>query len=228
MPTRQDNFSHPMPPPPDAPHPFSLTAPDIPRLQSSLSTLQSLVDFYENERTWIYRQRVSVDDPPVLPVISPDIYTDEDPYSSQEMEIKAEPVEIPLTGTSRTHSIHFKPSETRWRRRKPDLKLKLHKLPPLQRIQNGAVRRNADPQSSSSEEGLSSYTECLPGIETLVRAANEDAHLLDIFEEMLEARLQSCQRIDRLVRDARQKSVSTIPSLRYVTRTSMVPPFSLY
>ncbi|KAK7470500.1 hypothetical protein VKT23_001926 [Stygiomarasmius scandens] len=213
MPSRQNQFSHPMPPP--IAHFQSSISSSSPELQSTLTTLQSLVAFYEDERAWIYSQRITADDPPALPIISPDIYIENLPSSSRlssQAEIKEEPSDILIPNSSNAHFSRSESPETRWGKRKPDLKLKLHKLPPLLRTHSGSARRKIDARTYKEERDSS--VDSLPDIETLVRAANKDAHLLDIFEEMMEARLKSCQRIDRLVRDARRKSVSAIPGLR--------------
>ncbi|KAF5344120.1 hypothetical protein D9758_008824 [Tetrapyrgos nigripes] len=177
-----NQFSHPMPPH-RSPHSpklafelrddipvasSSFTTPDRPQLHSTLTTLRSLVSLYEDQRSWVYRQRTSLDDS--LP--SPDdISQDPDPLlPDQDVQVKTEPLDHPVPTVSKT-------------------------------------RATTSFTTQKSESTL--LQQCiLPGIETLTQAGiNKDAHILDIFEEMMEARLESCHRIDRLVRNAKKRSM---------------------
>jgi len=140
-----------MTPPYPAP-PFSPTSPNRENgsLQSTINLLDSLVDFYQEERGWVDRVRTN------LAHVSRD-----DPADDQK-----------TTGSLSSQLSDQQGS--RWSYRKNEFGLRLDGLP-----------------SKVNECGL-----------------QQKEHILELFDKMIETRMESCQRVNELLRraaDTRQR-----------------------
>lgn len=170
----------------------STTLPTPPRsptihepTQSAVNLLDSLQAFYQQERHWVHHTRASlelaltkgIDAPPPAQVAA------SSPPSSAASSPDTNSIS---SGASDAPSIKEEPDtpppvdviatarKTLWMRRKAGMKLKLNGLAP-------APRRRRPHRAPPSEPG---------------------ARLLEMFSELVDARMESCQRISRLVRDS--------------------------
>ncbi|KAF9028441.1 hypothetical protein BDZ89DRAFT_766330 [Hymenopellis radicata] len=138
----------------------------VPVLRPSVNNLDSLVTFYQQERMWVYRTRVELQD-----VEDEDEHSPPLPNSPPSPSISHEP---PIRPSRRSSS------PTRWTRRKKGLKL----------------------NSSSSRRSL----------QTSMDAAHNPAiRVLDMYESIMQSRMESCERINRLIRNANRTHVSRVP-----------------
>ncbi|PCH41225.1 hypothetical protein WOLCODRAFT_16967 [Wolfiporia cocos MD-104 SS10] len=186
------------------------TPPHSPRAQEpphgAVVLLDSLTAFYQQERYWIHHTRASLEVAlakgsdsraiAYLPASSPaeSASSSSAPSPQSDTMSAASPASTstppaddaislativktePDTVPSEQASVALKRS-TRWNRRKNAMKLKLDGIAP-----HSSSRRRRPLRAPPSEPG---------------------ARLLEMFSELVDARMESCQRVSRLVRDAR-------------------------
>jgi hypothetical protein len=146
-------------------------------IDSTLHLLESLIAFYHQERMWVYRTRASLE--LVLeaaPSGGSDTYT-----SAAESDLTTEEdgstIATPALGGIKAELTP--PSgarDTLWMRRKKSFKLKLQ----------GISTRGKPRHTTSGHE-----VPLTPGVQ-----------ILELFENMMQARMESCERVTKLVKDA--------------------------
>jgi hypothetical protein len=188
------NYPHAMPTPPFSPE-IDATPPhmDSP-LKSTINLLDSLVAFYQQERMWVYRTRASLEeafqDPPSS-TGSTSGQPGDTAFTLPSPSSLAPPVEVE-SALAKTEppsgSPHTSPTQppTRWLRRKKGFKLKLDGIGPRNKRTLSSQPGNQTDQYHSPDA---------PNSQSGVR-------ILEMFENMMEARMESCQRVNRLVRKA--------------------------
>lgn len=168
--------------------------------------LDSLTTFYQQERYWIHHTRAALEvaiakgsdaraityaaqSPPgssgaSTSGLSPDSVSSPSASSTSSMDepsatsalpaVKTEPDMLPDAMTLSEQSAALQKRVTRWNRRKNMMKLKLDGI-------SATVSRRRRPHRAPVSE---------PG-----------ARLLEMFSELVDARMESCQRVSRLVRE---------------------------
>ncbi|KAJ3921524.1 hypothetical protein F5877DRAFT_64854 [Lentinula edodes] len=167
-----------------------------PTLGNSLGTLTTLFEFYHYERRWIHQQRNSLQDDPGL-----------DPVSRVQ--------ESSSTDEKSSFSLSLSSGESSKLKSRASSTLRFSRWPWSDRI-----RGPFEPESGTGanpHRGLSDPRLILPpagrrtgssaddtgySLAVSQTESSPDIVILDLFENMMEARLESCQRIDKLVRRA--------------------------
>ncbi|KAJ3802021.1 hypothetical protein GGU11DRAFT_766992 [Lentinula aff. detonsa] len=165
-----------------------------PSLGSSLGTLTTLFEFYQFERRWIHQQRSSLQDDPGLDPVCRESYEPSDvdensASSSSSSPSSGEPSKIALKAEPKETCISDPPKS------RASNTLRFSRWPWSSRMRDPFELKPVGHRTGFST-GVSS---------SLVISETEspsDMAILDSFENMMEARLESCQRIDRLVRRA--------------------------
>ncbi|KAJ3716311.1 hypothetical protein DFJ43DRAFT_1043336 [Lentinula guzmanii] len=184
-----------------------------PSLGSSLGTLTTLFEFYQFERRWIHQQRSTLqDDPGVDPVCresyEPSDVDEHSASSSSSSPSSGEPSKIALKAEPKETCISDPPKS------RASNTLRFSRWPWSSRMRDPFELKPG--ARSSQHPGFNEPRLILPPvghrtgfstgvISSLVISETEspsDIAILDSFENMMEARLESCQRIDRLVRRA--------------------------
>lgn len=147
-------------------------------LKSTINLLDALVNFYQHERMWVYRTRATLEnafqDSPMSDAQDTLPSPTSDSESLPEGESENEPSDD-LPSSSPT-----KPN-MRWLHRKRGFKLKLEGV--------GRRRRASTLKSLNMD---APHQKNIPQRE----------QILEMFEKIMEARMESCQRVNRLVRNA--------------------------
>jgi hypothetical protein len=148
-------------------------------LKSTINLLDALVVFYQHERMWVYRTRAALEnafqDSP-----SSDFEAGQDTLPSPQSES-----DLPLDSENEPSDDAPSASPTkpnsRWLHRKRGFKLKL----------NG-VGRHRQATTLKPLNLNATQQEIIPQRE----------QILEMFEKIMEARMESCQRLNKLVRNA--------------------------
>ncbi|KAI0796620.1 hypothetical protein C8Q75DRAFT_202428 [Abortiporus biennis] len=149
---------------------------------SAVNLLDSLQTFYQQERYWVHNTRASlelalakgIDAPPLAAAAaSPSSSVTSSPDSGSINSGVSDPVSIKTEPTTPPPMDPIAARQSLYMRRKAGMKLKLDSLAPLH-------RRRRPLRASPSEPS---------------------ARLLEMFSELVDARMESCERISRLVRD---------------------------
>lgn len=189
---------------------------ESPPLGHSLGMLDALFEFYHYERRWILQQRkVGLDDPDLSS--GPESGEQNVPSSStllsKDENIKSEPSEISLpciadSSKSRLSSATLSFSRWPW------------SSPRSFERGLGEPRLIASPAGQRLQENDSvvKFGEVL---------GSGGVPILDMFENMMEARLESCQRIDKLIRRAHRKADIDYGAVSRSTGRGMVRILSL-
>lgn len=169
---------HALPTPPFSP-PQTLT--DAP-VDTSVVLLNSLVSFYQQESLWVHRTRAALE--LALTAKGRDSIT----AAATAKALSSSDSSASLTDDSDVQSIKAEPTspppsvgkvhpKSRWMQRKQSFKLRLEGIGPqsLHR-RNRRMRRDA--------------------------TAEAGTRLLELFGQLMEARMESCHRVNRLVREA--------------------------
>ncbi len=178
---RSPSPSNALPTPPQSP-----TSQDI--AHSAVTLLDSLETFYQQERYWVHHTRAALELALTKGIDAPAAVDAPSPSSSQgalspasstlsDTTLVDAPIvkKEPETAPSPPLSLSLsRPPSTRWMRRKNNMRLKLDSL--------SLQSRKRRPMHASPTE---------PG-----------ARLLEMFSELMDARMESCQRVQRMVRSA--------------------------
>ncbi|TFK55907.1 hypothetical protein OE88DRAFT_1652430 [Heliocybe sulcata] len=175
-----------LPTPPHSP-------PPIDHMSTAIHLLDSLQAFYHRERTWVLHTRAEIEEKLIE---GPDARTISDPasitsepssaYSSAESYGSNESTPPQVTSVDVVKAEPFdaqlptdeqRRRNSRWTKRKNGFKLKLNGIGPKSRRRFVKAER---------DRGMSE-----PG-----------AQLLEMFGDLVDARMESCQRITRLIRSA--------------------------
>lgn len=168
------------------------------RLDHSLRMLDTLLEFYHHERKWIYEQRTSLQDNLDLdsgPELDEKNVPSSSKASSSGKRLKSDPPEIShpcITdcSQSRLSSSTLRLSQSPWRAElKPIIR-------PVQRGL-GQPRLIVPPMGHRLQDSAENI-------------CSSPANVLDMFESMMQARLESCYRIDTIIRRARVTSTMTL------------------
>jgi hypothetical protein len=160
--------------------PFSPNSPQLPPLdakyplRSTIELLDSLVTFYQRERMWVCRTRAVMEE----------AFDGPQPLESCTPQESALPSPSPSTPESDTQdikpplvSLRPKQPPSRWVCRKQGFNLMLEGISKPRRLHR-TQRQLQSPDLLAKE------------------------HILHLFEKMMEDRMESCQRVNRLVRSA--------------------------
>lgn len=149
--------------------------------KATVNLLDSLTAFYQQERYWIHHTRASLELALAKGVDAPSTQSlSTTPSSSVASSPDSDAVSsgVPAVKLEPPPPASLSDSPTQrkalWMRRKAGMKLKLENLAPQH-------RRRRPHRAPPSEPG---------------------ARLLELFSELVDARMESCQRISRLVRDS--------------------------
>ncbi|KAF9451653.1 hypothetical protein P691DRAFT_807266 [Macrolepiota fuliginosa MF-IS2] len=188
-------YPNSMPTPPFSPNNQQLPPHDTDNpLKSTINLLDSLVAFYQHERMWVYRTRAVLEQAfDELPTITPSGHNPDSPQenplpsppesssSSPSESTSASVLDTDNAGDVKSPRPRQLPS--RWMRRKRGFKLKLEGIAKPRRSPKPLQR---DQQDQDAKE-----------------------HILQLFEKMMEDRMESCQRVNKLVRTANRAYLNT-------------------
>jgi len=173
-----DNDNASLPTPPSTPPPLSHP------INSAISVVDSLLAFYHQERMWVYRTRASLElvleaapsagsDSTLVSMSEGTVLEEEDYDDEDEGSVSA----IAHTRGSAKAELLTPGSAatTLWMRRKKSFKLKLKGI-----SMRGTKRRTTTGQIAPQTPGV---------------------QMLELFENMMEARMESCERISRMMKD---------------------------
>lgn len=150
---------------------------------SAVSLLESLEAFYQQERYWVHHTRAAlelaltkgIDAPPAANAPSPSTSQGTlSPASSTMSDATAVDVPIVKMEPDAAPPSLSRSHPSRWGRRKNMMRLKLDGLSPQQ-------RKRRPLRAPPTEPG---------------------ARILEMFSELMDARMESCQRVQRMVRNA--------------------------
>ncbi|KAF4602098.1 hypothetical protein EYR40_005300 [Pleurotus pulmonarius] len=183
------NYPHSIPTPPFSPHVAIPHPPDHP-LRSTANLLESLVSFYQQERMWVYRTRAELEEEALQTQPSDCSSIDQmrgaglstlpSPSPSTSLggrEMPPDSFSVKTESEDASRPTSPSPSNTRWNKRKRAFKLKLDNLAPK-------PKRAYVPRPTTED------------------ASQPSVRILEMYESMMAARMESCQRINRLIRDA--------------------------
>ncbi|EIN10406.1 hypothetical protein PUNSTDRAFT_132500 [Punctularia strigosozonata HHB-11173 SS5] len=216
-------ISAPLPTPPTSP---SLSEPQLVESRGSstrpaLQLLDQLVNFYQQERVWVHHTRAalfelamassaaagpslstSTSDDPSPSSTHPDELPAADPHSGvPDVTVKSEPVDVDmaLAGLSKPDR------HTRWMRRKNSMRLQL-KLDGISPATRGRSRRRrgdpAPPPPVPQIANLHHHQLYAAEVDEPLMPGEHGARLLQQFGDLMDARMESCQRVTRLVQEA--------------------------
>lgn len=143
-------------------------------LSSTTQTLNSLVSFYQQERMWVYRMRSTLQEActPQLIDEGPDRPHQAHPTSTPNFSMEQEGQLVDEASSSTG------PGETRWMRRKKEYNLRL----------KGIRSKRLKPPQFVREQP--------------VEKLRHRELILEMFEKMMESRMESCKRVNKLVQEA--------------------------
>ncbi len=174
---------HSIPTPPFSPNDQQLPSPDAEYpLKSTMNLLDSLVAFYQHERMWVYRTRAVLEEafehPPAINSSNPDADTPiENSFPSPPDSSSSSPSSSTTASSGEHKSSRAGQPATRWMRRKTGFKLKLEGISKPRRLSSKLLGKNKHDQEAKER-------------------------ILQLFEKMMEDRMESCQRVTKLVRNA--------------------------
>ena len=141
-------------------------------LKETVNLLDNLITYYQQETMWVYRTRATLENA-----------FDDGPLSDSSTSGSESPEEED-DGEPSLDQSDGRPSPTgsRWIRRKRGFKMRLDFSP----------KARSTPRSSYP----------LPSVQPLREQPPPREHLLMMFEKMMETRMESCVRVNKLVRNA--------------------------
>ncbi|KAI0347531.1 hypothetical protein BDW22DRAFT_1322447 [Trametopsis cervina] len=178
----------------------------VPKAAVASSVLDSLCSFYQQERYWVHHTRASlemalakgIDGPALLcaapssadgvpsPASSTSTLCDSPPPPSHAVTVTVKPdpedAENPAAFLDESRAARA----SRWLRRKNKMRLRLEGINshPHRHPKNGGAARSRPLRAPPSEPG---------------------ARLLEMFSELVDARMESCQRISRMVQESAER-----------------------
>ncbi|EGN92999.1 hypothetical protein SERLA73DRAFT_190121 [Serpula lacrymans var. lacrymans S7.3] len=184
-------------------------------VESTISLLESLTAFYHEERMWVYRTRASLELMVQGKSFIPDLGTSDDivASSSTDPTISASPSSSSSTGPiseslssttttiaadeDDTHHMDMgvkqephspsmnSPGQSKWMQRKKSYRLKLEGLS-FTRVVGGRVSKDRANGSMVQRK----------------QQRDSGVQILELFEKMMQARMESCERVTKMVRNA--------------------------
>jgi hypothetical protein len=165
--------------------PPSTPPPSSRPIDSAISLVDSLLAFYHQERMWVYRTRASLElvleAAPSGASDSTLVSTSESTATVEEKEGSLSIIVHPRDNTGMDLMYPANSPTTLWTRRKKSFKLKLEGI-----SMRGRKRRTTAGQEAPQTPGV---------------------QMLELFENMMEARMESCERVSRMLRDANTSSL---------------------
>ncbi|KAH7930744.1 hypothetical protein BV22DRAFT_1028195 [Leucogyrophana mollusca] len=165
-----------LPTPPSSP-------PTLPPVESTISLLESLVAFYHQERMWVYRTRASLE---LTLQERANGSANHAASASDESSPLTSDTEGTLTGRTPIKEEPHTPSEapdSKWYKRKRAFGLKLEGISVtrgMPTVNNGGIAKQKHNRGRRE-----------PSVQ-----------MLELFESMMQARMESCERVTRMVRNA--------------------------
>ncbi len=145
-------------------------------LLSTVDLLDSLVAFYQHEQMWVYRTSASLQQAFKPPTKEPSNLTQQ-AYPDAINELSMSPVDSRKYQDCDDASSSNTQHPTPWMRRKQEFNLRLEGIRLKRTVNTQPVSRNLQIEKPREQ-------------------------ILEMFEKMMEARMESCQRVRRLVQDA--------------------------
>ncbi|TFK29376.1 hypothetical protein FA15DRAFT_752826 [Coprinopsis marcescibilis] len=175
-------YPHAIPTPPISPLPQSMASDSAPpHLKSTINLLDSLIAYYQQERMWVYRTRAELDGYPKADASASAVTpTPSTPPEDHATIAKVEETNDLPDAESSGSAKNITSASSRWSKRKKGFKLRLE-------ISQPRIASTVHPVAASSSRSGS-----IPQRE----------HILEMFEKMMESRMESCERLNRLVRNA--------------------------
>ncbi|KAH9482377.1 hypothetical protein JR316_0004477 [Psilocybe cubensis] len=176
-------YTHSIPTPPFSPQNYRMPDENAENpLKSTINLLDSLVAFYQHERMWVYRTRATLEDafqspPPPTDDRAQDNLDDISASTNDEEAARYTDAQLPSTSRAQSQQ------STRWNRRKRGFKLRIDGIRHKRVISTQPV---GDQHSGQ-----------LPPRE----------HILQMFEKMMESRMESCQRVNKMIQDANRANL---------------------
>ncbi|KAG2152373.1 hypothetical protein BD769DRAFT_1404792 [Suillus cothurnatus] len=152
-------------------------------VESTITLLENLVAFYHQERMWVYRTRAQLEMSLQERDASAAAATDEE----EEME-KEEPNSAESSVT------------TKWMERKKAFGLKLEGIATTRGMPRGGIVKQRAPPPMLPAFAHSNQTGGQPVLGSSGREPGVE--ILEMFERMMQARMESCERVTRMVRNA--------------------------
>ncbi|KAG1783191.1 hypothetical protein EV702DRAFT_1060529 [Suillus placidus] len=152
-------------------------------VESTITLLENLVAFYHQERMWVYRTRAQLEmslqerDASAVAADEEEEMEKEEPDSAEE--------------TSET---------TKWMKRKKAFGLKLEGIATTRGMPRGGIVKQRAPPPMLPAFAHSNQT----GGQTVLGSSGREpgVEILEMFERMMQARMESCERVTRMVRNA--------------------------
>ncbi|KAG2757392.1 hypothetical protein P692DRAFT_20824797 [Suillus brevipes Sb2] len=155
-------------------------------VESTITLLENLVAFYHQERMWVYRTRAQLE--MTLQERDASAAAAADEEEEEEME-KEEPDSAEET------------SETsKWMKRKKAFGLKLEGIATTRGMPRGGIVKQRVPPPMLPAFVHSNQTGGQPVLGSNGREPGVE--ILEMFERMMQARMESCERVTRMVRNA--------------------------
>ncbi|KAG2042301.1 hypothetical protein BDR03DRAFT_945008 [Suillus americanus] len=153
-------------------------------VESTITLLENLVAFYHQERMWVYRTRAQLEMSLQERDASAAAATDDEEEREREEPDSAEE-------TSET---------TKWMKRKKAFGLKLEGIATTRGMPRGGIVKQRAPPPMLPAFAHSNQT---GGQHVLGSSGREPGvEILEMFERMMQARMESCERVTRMVRNA--------------------------
>lgn len=186
-------------------------------VESTISLLENLVAFYHQERMWVYRTRAQLE----MSFQNRDATAATAPTQDEVETLQEEPDSAEEEETSEM---------TKWTKRKKAFGLKLEGISTtrgMPTVARGGVgkqraRSSMMQQPMTASFAHSSQTQTSGPQPSLILGAGErepGVQILEMFERMMQARMESCERVTRMVRNATSGGGS--PGQVY---SNMMPP----
>jgi len=167
-------------------------------MRTTENILDSLVSFYQQERMWVYRTRAQLED-----------MQDSDPSDcstdSQLGESSRHPLILPSLSLSTT-SAAADSADSRVEHQPPP-----SSLPPEQPVSRWERRKQAYKMrldlGQKSKRTMVEQSAAVHSTRLATDGSQPSVHILELYDTMMESRMESCQRINRLIRNANRANL---------------------
>lgn len=176
-----------MPTPPFSPQNYKTSDENTENpLNSTINLLDSLVAFYQQERMWVYRTQAVLDDAFSTPSTMESPNTINIMYSDHHLSSLSSKAKMGLS-YERNNDPRGNPQDpqaSRWARRKKGFKLRIDDIRAKRIV-------NTQPVGETQHHDK-------------LRPRKQ---ILEMFDKMMETRLESCQRVNKLIREANRATL---------------------
>ncbi|KAG2156183.1 hypothetical protein DEU56DRAFT_765938 [Suillus clintonianus] len=157
-------------------------------VESTITLLENLVAFYHQERMWVYRTRAQLE----MSLQERDATAAAAATDDEEEMEKEEPDSAEETS-----------EPSKWSKRKKAFGLKLEGIATTRGMPRGGIVKQRVPLPMLPAFAHSNQTHLSGGQPVLGASGREPGvEILEMFERMMQARMESCERVTRMVRNA--------------------------